>query len=421
VLARAIEWRVEKYQCELVAEEYRGQQIDREVNVFGNGNVEILLCECRLSNRCIISAAVVVVLLCAQEESEERVCSAPLAMDVFAAQTTRAVRVPSFLTEEEAFAIHTLAGKRVALRGSAGAKTCDDDMGVVKTAPRLGREIRSRTSSLWEVLFLQTDGLFASVLPGIRNKALSVVREVDAKEQWGLLTPRLSDISKEDGTWEVSCRVVEYHTQVAPTDGLRDVYHYDQDSLITLDVMLSDPGGEFTGGEVQTLDKHPDTAAEGMTTHDSLRRLDALCFVSHKYHCVRPVHTGTRRVLVFEFWRGSAVDRTCPHRCLQINRPCALDHCSPVATPIASHTGVPFRLAAISGVASENSDTISRFSELLSVNKTVWGGHWTLLWQAGHACDSVDDRPPIVIAPLDSAATKQLEDMFGDDDSEEEG
>lgn len=356
-------------------------------------------------------------------ESNDMTSTAPLAMDVFSAQSTSAILIPSFLTEAEAMSIHTLAGKRVA------ADPCSSIAeGVpVKTAHRLGREIRSRTSSLWEVLFLQTDGAFATALPDIREKALAVVREIDTREQWGLLTPIKSSDESDGGPWEVSCRVVEYHTQVAPTDGLRDIYHYDQDSLITLDVMLSDPGEDFTGGEVQTLDKDSSTNEEALHTHDNLRRLDALCFVSHKYHCVRPVISGTRRVLVFEFWRGSPSDRTCPHRCLKINRICELDNFSEttITTLQSEHTDkdychserrVPFRLAAVSSVVDENLACCD--NNLCMPDPHVWGGHWTLLWQAGDAFESVDDRPPIVIAPLDSTATKQLEDMFGDDGNE---
>jgi len=40
---------------------------------------------------------------------------------------------------------------------------------------------------------------------------------------------------------------------------------------------------------------------------------DALVFASHKRHCVTPVESGTRRVLVMELWCGEP--RQCAHRC----------------------------------------------------------------------------------------------------------
>jgi len=40
---------------------------------------------------------------------------------------------------------------------------------------------------------------------------------------------------------------------------------------------------------------------------------DALVFASHKRHCVTPVLSGTRRVLVMELWCGEP--RQCAHRC----------------------------------------------------------------------------------------------------------
>ena len=50
-----------------------------------------------------------------------------------------------------------------------------------------------------------------------------------------------------------------------------------------------------------------------MKPHSFFKPGDGLMFVSHKYHCVQPVRSGLRRVLVLEFWAGPT--RHCPHRC----------------------------------------------------------------------------------------------------------
>ena len=49
---------------------------------------------------------------------------------------------------------------------------------------------------------------------------------------------------------------------------------------------------------------------------------DALVFVSHKYHCVAPVESGERRVLVIELWEGD--EKACPHRCTERSGTCML-------------------------------------------------------------------------------------------------
>lgn len=101
--------------------------------------------------------------------------------------------------------------------------------------------------------------------------------------------------------------MAEYHRQVAPSPGLPDPAHYDQDSLVTFDVLLNDPE-DFDGGLFQTLEKDGK-----LQPHPVQARGDALLFVSHKYHCVTPVTRGERHVLVVEFWRHPK--RTCGHRC----------------------------------------------------------------------------------------------------------
>jgi hypothetical protein len=83
--------------------------------------------------------------------------------------------------------------------------------------------------------------------------------------------------------------------------------------------MLCDPRTDFTGGAFQTLE-----ATDELLTHQ-FGLGDVMCFVSHKYHCVSPVESGSRSVMIVEFWAGPA--KTCAHRCLcgDHARPCQYD------------------------------------------------------------------------------------------------
>lgn len=222
---------------------------------------------------------------------------APPAMEVALAQRTSAVRLPALLSPEEISAVHAIA-EEVAATGAVGT------------------EVRSSESDAWRVLYLHTGGLFSQRLPGLQEKLLAAVQRVDAAQGWGL-------VSGDGAAGPVNVRVAEYHRQTAPGPGLPDPRHYDQDSLVTIDVMLSEPGVDFEGGEFQTLE----AAAEGggaptLKRDYEFRQGDATVFVAHKYHCVAPVVSGCRRVLVLEFWRGEA--RQCPHRCLSLAE-CVLD------------------------------------------------------------------------------------------------
>lgn len=103
-----------------------------------------------------------------------------------------------------------------------------------------------------------------------------------------------------------SIRVAEYH-RMGPGGELRDPRHYDLDSLVTVDVMLTRRGTDFEGGDFQTME------TDGTLQKHAFELGDALLFVSHKRHCVGTVTSGERSVLVCEIWRG--VERNCPHRC----------------------------------------------------------------------------------------------------------
>jgi len=127
------------------------------------------------------------------------------------------------------------------------------------------------------------------------------------------------------------------------TGALPDPCHYDLDSLLTLDIMLSDTRTDFQGGQLLTKERaamglqsvepeghhretHGQKGGQPMRVDHlhmkgyTFEQGDALCFVSHKYHCVTPVTKGLRQVLVLEFWRGE--ERTCGHRCETLHGAC---------------------------------------------------------------------------------------------------
>jgi len=81
-----------------------------------------------------------------------------------------------------------------------------------------------------------------------------------------------------------------------------------------MDLMLSSTS-DFEGGVFCTLE--PD----GSLTNHTFERGDLLIFLSHKYHSVTPVESGTRQVLVCELWEG--LERRCPCRCDIPYGPCS--------------------------------------------------------------------------------------------------
>ena len=151
----------------------------------------------------------------------------------------------------------------------------------------------------------------APCVEGIVQKLIRVMQAADRAAGWQLL----------DGGFGVRC--VEFHENACDksdddakscvTTGAPTPEHYDAGSLVTLDIMLSATSA-FAGGAFGTLE------ADGTITTPRFEQGDAICFVSHKYHCVTPVRAGTREVLVIELWRGP--QRRCPHRCLQPTGEC---------------------------------------------------------------------------------------------------
>lgn len=201
------------------------------------------------------------------------------------AQQTSVCRVEKFLSDSEIDAIHAAAEK----------------------APGLGSKQVSRSNGLeddsWRTVFM--NHRLASLLPDVTDRLLAAAKEADASMGWNVL---------DQDRQQVSLRCAEYHT-VQAAGGLPQPKHFDAGSLITMDLMLSDPSSGFEGGTFQTLER------DGSLLQHTFERGDLLLFVSHKYHSVSPVTSGTRQVLVMELWEG--LERRCPRRCNSPWGPCS--------------------------------------------------------------------------------------------------
>jgi len=143
------------------------------------------------------------------------------------------------------------------------------------------------------IRFLHGGGLFQQSLPQVHEKLMQAVIKA-GREQWGVIgeVPRV--------------RVIEFH-EYSVGGNLKEKEHYDEGSLITIDVRLS-PEDAFEGGEFNTLE------CDGRMKEWPLERDgDAVVFLSHKYHSVQPVTSGTRNVLIMETWLGKECSSS--HRC----------------------------------------------------------------------------------------------------------
>eukprot|EP00931_Biecheleriopsis_adriatica_P060529 TRINITY_DN36366_c0_g1_i1.p1 TRINITY_DN36366_c0_g1~~TRINITY_DN36366_c0_g1_i1.p1 ORF type:complete len:314 (-),score=40.58 TRINITY_DN36366_c0_g1_i1:303-1244(-) len=280
------------------------------------------------------------------------------------AQHTTCVRVPGVLSFDEIKALET------SIHAARLHGECFGEENLMSEASILSLFCRRRHRGGWRKLFLHTNGWFHRSLPGLKQKLMAVACKVDAEQGWGLLSvPEAAlvsdevvkgdghivaqavsaDLSSDEADDEVqtllpssrevaelatleavklepcadatggdevrrckalwcNVRVAEYHVHIAPSPALPDIHHHDTDSLVTIDVMLSDPTNDFNGGEFGTLQPGGELKMDY-----GFCRGDALIFVSHKYHCVQPVRKGERRVLVLELWRGPECG--CPHRC----------------------------------------------------------------------------------------------------------
>ena len=260
------------------------------------------------------------------------------AMDVDKAQQTAVVRLEKFLSIKDIEMINSVA----------------------KAELSRGNTALEKHSESWKVVYLQANNIFHKKLPTIRQKILDTIRQVD-KSNWCLF----------DNVDNVSIRVVEYHTNQT-NHSLSDPKHYDLNSLLTCDIMLSNDG-LFEGGHLQTLE------ADGTLKKHEFKQGDALIFVSHKYHNVSRVISGSRNVMVLEFWQGA--ERQCSHRCERFGRQiCDKDpqdsytqqYHSRKQTNQKEHSGasLPFRLGSVS-TCKEDSPLQLLWEPTEVVNKPV--------------------------------------------------
>lgn len=192
-------------------------------------------------------------------------------------QQTRPILVHSLLVEEEIQHIKSLSAE----------------------VSRRNQKIHCMRSG-WSTRYLHVDGLFQRKAPALLQKLINAAVAADAGPAgWKLL-------SQTHKRGRLNPRVIEHHS-VTPGGALSDKDHFDQGSLVTIDVMLSRPDEDFDGGRFCT--------SEGVAEHEAhhFSKGDALIFVSHKYHFVQPVVRGKREVLVIELWEGRAPH--CDHRC----------------------------------------------------------------------------------------------------------
>ena len=201
-------------------------------------------------------------------------------MNILEAQRTRVVRVPSLLDVGEVALLLALR-EQVQASDAQATLTFQDDVNLSQRGN-------------WETVYIHSQGAFRARLPEVHAKLCAAVRAADASEGWSLLSG------------DFNARTCEVHT-VADGGTLPEPKHYDSGSLVTIDVMLAQPG-EFDGGTFRTLE-----ADDQFLRYPEFVCGDAMIFVSHKYHGVEPVTRGVRRVCVTEFWSGE--ERTCPHRC----------------------------------------------------------------------------------------------------------
>jgi hypothetical protein len=217
-------------------------------------------------------------------------------MPVAQAQRSRVVALPALIDQADIERVHACAAT------AERRLDCGDTVGKHP-------DIR------WRTLYLHAAGLFQQQCGDLLARILRRVREAEAGE------PSAAKILSGKDESSVGVRCVEYH-EVQPGGSLPDKNHYDVGSLVTIDILLSHPS-DFRGGVFTTLEADGTQQQHQFGGRSPSERGDGLLFVSHKYHNVSAVLSGTRRVLVIELWNGPST--CCNHRC---NSPyaCSLKH-----------------------------------------------------------------------------------------------
>lgn len=183
---------------------------------------------------------------------------------------------------------------------------------VCGQSSRDARGVHHLAGGTWSTTYLHTGHAFQTHAPDIYKKLRQAAVEADKKEGWNLLP--------KDKNVPLGARCIEFH-EVEPGGALSDPNHRDTGSLITVDIMLSNSEndehgqGDFTGGELCIPN-----LKTGEMIPQNFNRGDAVLFVSHRRHMVKPVTSGQRRVLVMEIWQGE--ERRCAHRCISPHGNC---------------------------------------------------------------------------------------------------
>eukprot|EP00401_Gymnodinium_catenatum_P008942 CAMPEP_0117588838 /NCGR_PEP_ID=MMETSP0784-20121206/70073_1 /TAXON_ID=39447 /ORGANISM="" /LENGTH=289 /DNA_ID=CAMNT_0005390241 /DNA_START=9 /DNA_END=875 /DNA_ORIENTATION=- len=215
-----------------------------------------------------------------------------------------AVHLPSLLTDREINEILRL-GEEIRSTGAATVYRT----GESALASAHSRDIpRSKPlASQWCTTYMHFAHTFQSELPLIYKKIVQAALQTDA-EHWGIWAVTAkgrADRGREENG--IHARTIELH-EVTPGGALPQQDHHDAGSCVTVDIMLGKPGEDFTGGAVQfpAPSMADQEAAPDRLSHSArFEKGDALIFPSHKFHCVRPVESGLRRVCVLELWCGA--------------------------------------------------------------------------------------------------------------------
>ena len=174
------------------------------------------------------------------------------AMDVAAAQRTQVVRLEKFLSSEDIAMVRAVAEAELA------------SMGKEEAGINSGSALEAHSES-WKVLYLQSNNVFRRKLPALRQRILDTVRRVDESQNWNLF----------DNVNHVNIRVVEYH-QMDEFGELADPRHYDLNSLLTMDIMLSEEDA-FEGGDLQTEEVDGTLRKHEFKRGDAVSVLDYAC------------------------------------------------------------------------------------------------------------------------------------------------
>ena len=193
------------------------------------------------------------------------------------AQRTQAVRLRGLLSRADIEDVHRVGAALAARRQDS----------------TIDRSAWGQPEGTWTVTFVNAGGALEAMEPALYAKIRDAALAVD-RAHWNVTA----------GARHANYRVAEYHTMRSalggrPTGGgLHTQKHVDQGSLVTIDILLSDPA-DIEGGVLQTLE------ADGALLPHAWEQGDALVFLSHKYHCVSRLTRGTRQVMVCELWQGT--------------------------------------------------------------------------------------------------------------------